>query len=947
MFFQAGILATALLLAPQDGGSASLEQDAKFALQLTSQLGFENFSEIVLDEALAKANSREDRSAVLLARCQVLELVTRRPAGPAEQIAALQEAGRAYMDFLATEPSGEQGLLAQRQLGAVANSYAEKLNAYLPLLTSDPGERATMITEAEEMFGQGLTQLNLLIRWWNGIQNPDVKEGAKYIYLYPASFYQALIYLHWGVLYPPNSVEREDNVARSIDLLTSFAFSAGEMSTAGLMAYRHLADGYVALGNIEDAEEFYYFIIEEGISPDALSVMQASELRARRAVQQDAFLGLFQALSQAGRGGEIPALSSTFQEWVSSNRVSLNQAGYQVQLTVAAEEINSGNIGPALAMLREVAEANPESPLRLEANALMGEAIASAPANAEIDLEILFQAGQGAYFQERYQEAAPFLRQLITRLAPADDELGAKAYLYLARSLEKDVLLLEAAVAYQKGFQLYDEVEKLNLDLATGWRRLAENFRNADPRDAFLDTFFKDALDAASSIGSAAPDLALVRAARSDMRQAVDDLKKAAGADAGSPEARQVLNQFDRAIASWQRIENHSPYYDEAVVSIGQCEFQKFAWDPSSAERALQVFSTFLDKHVNDPQYAPTTPKAKQSRANMVPVADYHRGATHRLLALAGDLSAWDKMLGSFAGYEERNPDQFSFIGAVMAYRVEAYLALGRESDALAQFDQMTALPVSDAFQNLSSFGIYRHYKDKAAAAVDDEVALLEAQKQAVKYLHLANSKAPRQQWPNLLNESRLHAAVGEMATATKLLADTIERFGGKEGFTDSHLFYAKLDLIQSYLELGQTGIAVPILDELLASRPTNLKVKSMAVKIKAGFPAYRNGRIIEVPGEDTATAYQQAAKLVAELLATADSEARKDGKSRFESTIWWESRMQQIYIFYKWGKVDSNQKGKHNRSIQSLEQMAPDFGLSQHENQALPQIFRWLKGQN
>ena len=81
------LLALIPALPPQEGeGNASIQKDAAFALALTRQLGFDNFSEIVLEETLERASSPEDRSAVLLARCEVMATVALRPIDPIEQV---------------------------------------------------------------------------------------------------------------------------------------------------------------------------------------------------------------------------------------------------------------------------------------------------------------------------------------------------------------------------------------------------------------------------------------------------------------------------------------------------------------------------------------------------------------------------------------------------------------------------------------------------------------------------------------------------------------------------------------------------------------------------------------------------------------------------------------------------------------------------------------------
>ena len=943
MLFTVGILASAALFAPQQGeeGSAAIQKDAAFALALTKQLGFSSFSEMVLDDAMDRASTADDRSALLLARCQILETVAVRPGAPEEEVAAWRKAADAYIDFIASNPGQDQGVTARLQLGFVGFQYGEKVYNMFENGVLDEATRKSALEEAEATFTESLKAINWTISWCRSLDDPDKREGAKYTVFFPASFYRALTYHYWGMLYPPNSVEREDNIARALEFLEDFAITAGENTRAGLLAYKHMGDGFVALGDYEMADELYLFVIEEGV-PEGVE-MSPGEIRGRRNAQQDAWLGRMQMFRAAGRSSEIPALGATFQQWAADNRVELNDSGYRVLMAIGQSQIDDGNFGDAITLLQSIADANEGKMLRLEADALLGLAIASAPPDAPINLDVLFQAGQGAYYSKKYDESAKNLRLLISRLDGSSqaNAVGGKGYYFLGRALEDDELTLEAAIAYSKGYQAFSDDEENAEKLAQRWHKLAERFRNADPTDKYLDAFYNDALDALKEAsGGGAPHVVMLRSADTDYQLAKNAGRAARGKPASSTEAKEAMAAFNKAILSYKRVEKGTESYEKAYVQIGLCEFNKFSWDPMAMEEAIQVFETYLNVYTQDQNFLPNTPKGKRNRKDSTATADFYLGRAYRNLAASGDLSKWEDMLKHLEGFEERHPDQADQIGAAKTYRTEAYLALGREEEAMAEYEALVAAGARSTWLNACSFKLYLHFKTKADSEADLD-AKVPIQRLAVKYLQVANSQDARPKWQNLLSEARLHLAVGDIATGTKVLENTLQRFGPAEGFEGSSRFFAETDLIQAYLEQGNTGTAVPLMNKLLSERPKNLRVKSMAIAIKTGFPIVREGRVVEVAGENTAEAYKVAEKLIGELLLLAERKALDADKSKFEIKEWWDAKLQHAYLLYKWSKVDTTKD--HGKLLRSLEQLAPDFGESVTGPET-KRLFVWLK---
>ena len=176
------LLALIPALPPQQGdeSSASIQKDADFALALTRQLGFDNFSEIVIEETLQRASSPEDRSALLLARCEVMATVALCPIDPLEQVQGWAQAAEAYAEFLDADPAPTQARRAQLQLGLSGFQFGERLDALFRTGSLSEAEKDEYRTRAEEVFTRSLQATNRLISWWEGLEDLDVKDGTEF-----------------------------------------------------------------------------------------------------------------------------------------------------------------------------------------------------------------------------------------------------------------------------------------------------------------------------------------------------------------------------------------------------------------------------------------------------------------------------------------------------------------------------------------------------------------------------------------------------------------------------------------------------------------------------------------------------------------------------------------------------------------------------------------------
>jgi len=943
--FQAGILLFTLFL-PQEGeGSVSIQKEANFALALTLELGFDNFAEQVIESSLKSATGQEDRGLLLLRRCEVRKVISGRSADAMERMNALHSAGTAYMEFLNSDPSTSLKTQAQTALGEIAFKFGASLTQLVADGKILGEDKAAKLAEAEVLFTEALSGLNDLIRWWNAISDEEERDSSRFATFYPASFYKALIYYYWALIYEPGTIERSENAENALRQLEDFAILVGEMSRAGLMAYKHMGDCYAAMEAWEDAEVFFMHVIDNGI-PDESQLdgpLSPREITQRFEAIQDSYLGLTKMYLEAGQPSAAAQVSQDFQARAKKEGFKVNHSGYRLLLSSADGLILDGQYSEAIAVAQKVADANEQSLLRLEANEVMARAIAAAPSNAMIDFNVLYGAAEGAYHKKDYRSAFNGFRLLLGRLShstKADDYLG-KTYYYLGRTLTKMDRRLEGAVAHQRGYELAPTDEEWASRNAKGWRTLAETFRTSAPDDAVLSTFYDNALRAETASGETTPDIALMRAAKSDYNNAKQAAKQATGKDLSSQEVRKAVTAFQKSIASFQRIEKNSSSYEDAYVKIALSHFHWGDFDLSQAKKASELFTEYLDVWVPNPENNPMDAKGRKVRKDSLVRADFYRGRAYRKVARAGDLTAWNQVIQAYEGFPQRYPDQTDFSNASMTYRIEGFIALDQRRNAEAEYDALLATKPKAIWVNSGSFSIYRYLSAKMDSAEGEQKE--ELKRASTAYLHSANTHAAKPKWQNIVTEARFRHELGELATTTKLFEGVLARFGDDPTFDMNARFFVEIELVDTYLEQDQAGIAGPIINKLLEQKPKSLRVKSAAIKVKAGFPVIRMRQVVEIPGEGTAEAYEKSGSIIAELLLLAEASANKAEVNKWLFEGFWEAKLQQAYLLYRWGKIDSSYKGKHTSLISSIRLLAPDLG----ESIAGPdhgQIFRWLE---
>jgi len=186
------------------------------------------------------------------------------------------------------------------------------------------------------------------------------------------------------------------------------------------------------------------------------------------------------------------------------------------------------------------------------------------------------------------------------------------------------------------------------------------------------------------------------------------------------------------------------------------------------------------------------------------------------------------------------------------------------------------------------------------------------------------NQRAAKPSGAGLYSEAQWRSELEEWTAVEKLAAAALEPAAE---LPEANRFGALALRIAALLELRRVVDAVPLLESLRKQNPNERRVLSFSIRVLGGFLIVENGQVREVPGEGTQASLMKAFEAANTLIQLAEHEAGQLSISKFQHKPWWEARVDQIYVIYRLGQVDTAQAGKHKSILEGLRNQAPDFG--------------------
>ena len=944
MIALSSVLLLSLLVPFQQGGASTVaRKNAEAARAINREFGLDLWAEKLIVRSLAEAKSADDKAELLLARCDVLLHTARSKVNDNERLPALGEAGEAYVAYLATSPGGDLETTAQGNLGEVASQYGVTLVRMIGTETISGAEKDAAVVTAETIFKTSLKGMNSIINWWTALPaDNNQKNLSQFNLYYPTVFNRALVYLYWAQLYPAASIERDQRAKQAVGYFEEFAIGAPFIPS--MRAYKALADCYHVLGEMEDAFDYYEYVTDntKELLVEESDTQGPAFIEALHDVIMTSDFGMLQLLAATGQADQFWKTAENFNNWVDEESVELSRTGYELQLVIAQQMIEEGRIAEAISLADFVAKDNERSTLRLRANSVMGNAIALAPPNANIPLDILYGSAEGAYFQKDYTAAINGFRMLIPRLAGSgqNDVYGAKTYYLLGICWAHTEQPLLAAVTHQIGYNDYPDNEDYAEKNAKKWQGHTGNFFKRASSDPEIQKWNDDAIQAVVASGGGGNDLEWKQAGTmfSLAQRAAGKNPKAAPE---SSEAKATVTAYGKAVTAYSKVKPESKNYEEALVQIATCEYECIRFDPAAAGRSLSALNYYLEDHIGNSANEPKDGVQRRSRAKNQPSAISLLGRTYRAMAKAGDAGAWQSVIDTYANMLERYPDQLDVGYIGMAYRTEAFVQQGKIEEAEAEYQAMLEVSASPGRLAIACFSLFMHYKSTGAKVTDVEKIITLREKEA-EHLSSYNTYSPSKRWPNLLGEADLWMQLGDYGKSVVLFQLVMDKYSSDKGFSDAFRFKTQIGLVESLLQLRRIGEAIPLVDKLHVQSPKNLRVRSAVVKVKAGFLVYNGIQVLEVPGEGTPEALALASSMASELIKVAEFEANRASLNPYAYAPWWEAKLNQGYVLYQQGKADPAQAGLHSKMVGSLERQAPELGES-IAGKRMSQSLLWL----
>ncbi|MDA1260672.1 MAG: hypothetical protein O3A20_08625 [Planctomycetota bacterium] len=912
--------------AQEPESSVLVERAAQGARGIARDFALPNWARLLIDKDRRLSKTDEDHALLGLAECDVLLAEADLEKDIEKRLKIYAQAGGAYGVVLEQYGSTEVAKDAQRKVGQTAFQYAGTLDQLFATEDVTDAQRAELIAAAEPFFKTALTAMNALIRWFDQLPNdhPDRDQLLVEVY-FPTQFFRAITYTSWARLYPSGSLERDQHSKTAIDLLENFALEAG--GPFGMQAYRLTADVFVLRQDYSDALDYYRYVLDtcRDILKDEDAELSPGQIIGYEGAVMDASLGLLNMYRESGDGAGFAAGVTEFETWMRADGISLQTPAYQIRLVEAKDLVDQGRISEALALAQEVANDKPRSALQLQANAVMAYAIENAPPDAEISLDVLYQAAQGSMQSNEIERAVGFWRALIARLPGSgrEAEYLGQAYSNLASSWNTLGDGLLAAVTAASGVKAGVSDEVYGRRLATMWSNKADTFYRSRSSDEVLKQWNSDAVSAFGMFSEDSTPVGILwRAAQLAWSIAEDNAAKAKGEAADSKEARDAIKAYREAADAYAKLPKDCKYYDKASVQRGLSSHKISAWEVGEAETAIPIFEAYL-LHIANPANAVTDPTAVKYRKESEPTAVFYLGDCHRLLAQNGRLGAWEQMITTYEGFGAKFTDQPGLHEAVRDARVEAWIALGEPGKAELEFQSMLDENMANSRIAYSAWKLQREFSTRADAATSaaERLPLLTL---AAKYLGVMNQRAAKPSGAGLYSEAQWRSELEEWTAVEKLAAAALEPAAE---LPEANRFGALALRIAALLELRRVVDAVPLLEILRKQNPNERRVLSFSIRVLGGFLIVENGQVREVPGEGTQASLMKAFEAANTLIQLAEHEAGQLSISKFQHKPWWEARVDQIYVIYRLGQVDTAQAGKHKSILEGLRNQAPDFG--------------------
>lgn len=942
------------LAAALQASEAELRADIAFARGLASSWGFVDLSQEVIARLERGSPSTALAEEIALLKCEVYFAAARTDAKRRESL--LKQAIDAYSSFLSRSNFNEDSkALAEAGLVEASSAYARTLAGRLEDALGD--EKDALRDTIQQVLSAASARASAVVEGYLSIPR-DERSPEQKRKLFELLLAQGEMLLELG-----KAQELGDanfNFARQ--KFERLSDEAGEGSPWSMRAMIGIGDVYSAAGKWGEAAAFYEFPVNHSIPLDRAAWLEAvktyeisnEEKQARFLFLQLGTPGLVKALAALGESQDAIKWSlHLYNTWRREGLDLVQPQGYIALLDVArmlvefggviggntaigearwfatSEEAVAQNIPKrsqrtaldfALSLAQTVANENKGTNLLVRAQQVIGSII-SRP-GIQVDPTVLFDAAQGDFNASEFEPAIASFKRVILALGGADQaartELMPKVLWHIGRCYARLDRQLEAAMTYEHaldswagGDSVWDEQN------ATGFNSAATALKRAAKGDPQIDQLVRKSEEIlARTSGGAANDI-LFRAGEAAM-----DAKK-----------------FDEARSKYKAV-NGGNYREKAIVALGVCDYRQGKFDD-----AIKAFGDYLTKYVTDAKNAETDPTKLARRKEAKATATFYWGLALFKLAEKGS-GDWRAVIDKLGRYHEEYPEQTRFAPAALFQTLMAYVKLEDQAQVRAVLETMLRLYPDDSYTGNAAKESYVALETQRNAETN-EVKRRKLLREMAENLQVLNRTSPKPSFANMRRESTHWVDLGEWATAEELLKRIRLQFGSDPSAEEIMLKGVLPDLGEALVRQYKVQEAAEILGPLNAKDAKHRATKPTATnyaRVLTGWvemtqtPDGKLGSPKEVPGIGGAENFERGAVILNQLAGSAE-------KWTLE---WFRCKLDLIYAFHQWSKLDSKKAEVAKTDIAFLANptnLGPQF---RHEQmpEDLRQLFIWLLAQ-
>ncbi|MEZ5989640.1 MAG: hypothetical protein R3F30_11035 [Planctomycetota bacterium] len=854
------VLATVSLTGGLRAQDKELEREIDYITLLAKDWGFVELSTDLLEDLRTRVGS-DSRKLRLLGRvdAEVSYYGSKRIRDLDRKEAELQKALQKFDDYLGQYGDSERAVEVRKTLAEACEYYGQFLAGALEV-TTDPDKRKEIEDRALEVFIKGTKAANEAISGYEAQQSAGQAQARVGRAL--AGLRKGSLMIEWArTIEKDRKIKAEEAIAFLEDMILDF----GEETAIGVKCLLMMGEASDIVGRTEDAISLYKDTIRkitERLSDDQ-SPIPASTAQVMWQINETGFEKL---TAIRLRTGDIAGVLSAVGKYEKDRQkfgfpVGLTD-GDLLMLNGAQAMFESGEDGgkdKAIETAQNVARRHPGDYVGLKARKLLDD-ILSSPGSANVSASALFEAANGDYQEERWQEAIRGFKRVLRNLESADDKakFGLRSYAQMGVALARMDRELEAFFAFYQGLEEFGrDSEKKYRDLAVQWLKNMARRKAQVTKDSRFEHLERDA------------DLMITRFGdKSDKNRIFWD--QAEGLRQGG--------KFAEAIAKYDEISKEFTFYELSMVRKAVCLYEK--GQGAAANKAFEAYYEYTKDPLNE---------ATQGRPAAIAEARFYQGlmAADAAFGLKGaqpDKARLEDVVTAFRGFRDNYQGASKSLNVISGlYLVRALVEKEELEDAEAEFrglrkafpdDSSIAALAKDLFMARKTIvDALREELDKADKS--DPRAIEEAEAkfkvEAQKALAFATQYAREEPEPDfaiLRYATQMAIEIKDWDTAQFLLEKTLSVYKDTKRANERLTLdkYASPELADILVRKHQFARALELIEKALPLAKGELKYDLIRLKARTlgGWCEIdRRFRLEIVPGRGEGDDYKTAYELM------------------------------------------------------------------------------------